>query len=79
MKKGKERRKHSGKWSGLTAVTVSRLLNRSYYYTKKVLKEKNEELGREISLEDIGELIYEQKKLEECDGFARYFTYPGSL
>ena len=60
-----EKRKiYRGKWAGLSAATIAKLIGCSETKAKKILKTKQfEDI---ISLEVIGDLIYEERtKLQE--------------
>ena len=69
-----------GSWGGiLTTIVISRLMNCSYYIAGKRLKRLETELEF-VTLEDIGQLIYEYRKekleLAEEAVIGRYFTQP---
>ena len=55
-----------GRWGGiLTTIVVSRLLGSSYYIAQKKLKQLESQIDTEtrlVTLEDIGQLIYEYRK-----------------
>lgn len=63
---------YNGRWAGLSAKTVSRLLGISYYRTKNILKHQQERLNRPLILEDIGELVYNVRNGSTID-YNRYF------
>lgn len=64
---------YNGKWAGLSAKTISKMLGISYYKTKILLKLREEDLSRTITLEDIGELIYNVRNGSTIT-YDRYFV-----
>lgn len=50
------RRRIRGKWAGLSAYTISRLMGRSIVHTKKLLKDIPA-----LDLDAVGELIFEER------------------
>jgi hypothetical protein len=54
----KERRRHSGKYAGMSARTIAGILGSSYYKAKILLKNKYKE---GMDLKDIGDLIFEYR------------------
>lgn len=50
------RRRIRGKWAGLSAYTVSKLMGRSIVYTKKLLKDVPA-----LDLDKLGEMIFEER------------------
>lgn len=62
-----KRRRIRGKWAGLSAYTVSRLMGRSIVYTKKLLKDVPA-----LDLDILGEMIFEERakirmtRLKKC-------------
>lgn len=73
-----------GRWGGiLTSVVVSRLMGSSYFTANRRLKQLERDLEedlKEVTLEDIGQLIYEfrKEKLDQAEDavLARYFSSP---
>ena len=65
------RRERRGKWAGLTAVKISKLLGCGVTTTKKLLyaiKKKQQD----ITEEDIGKLIYEYKLAKHIKNLEKY-------
>lgn len=62
---GKEpKRLYRGKWAGLSAVTIGKLLGCSDNLAGKLLRREEALLGKQLQLEDIGELIFKTKLLQ---------------
>lgn len=51
-----------GKWAGLTAVFISKFMGCSSSYVRKRLTKLKKSLDRELTLYDIGGVIYEYRK-----------------
>lgn len=54
--------KHNrGTWAGLTVPTIAEMLGCNYYQASVLLKKKLVESGKELTLSDIGTLIYDYR------------------
>lgn len=54
-----------GKWCGLSALTVSKMMNASHTSARELMRSLRATLGRELELNDIGELIQEYRNRQD--------------
>lgn len=71
----RERRIRQGKWgqSHLTAVTISRLMGCAVSTTKRYLKRLRESLDRDLTDDEVGELIRAVREIKRTREVNSYF------
>ncbi len=54
-----------GRWAGLTTTSVAHLMNLNRNKTGRLLHQLQRAIGRELTLEDIGELVLNVRSEKE--------------
>lgn len=75
------KRLYKGQWSGLSATTIAELAGCSPSHAKRLLADRQSALKRDLTLADVGQLIYEFRhgfQDKSLDSYLNRWTGPGS-